>query len=262
MNIFKKMLYVAIPIVLLFLGLFYSLLHKNKTVVIRSVQSESEKPVVKENKDDINNKIEKMKVKDDALGKNEDKDNAKKEEKDENFQEKILENAVIEKTKKEVDKKNIKDIKIKNKLVSWGFTKSNGRKIDTIILHSSYDALGDNPYDLKGLILEYKQYGVSPHYLIDRKGSIYRLVKDKDIAWHAGVSKLPDGRKNVNNFSIGIEIMNTKTDDYTKKQYRAVQSLIDYLKKEYKIKYVLGHNEISPGRKTDPWNFDWEKIKR
>ncbi len=154
------------------------------------------------------------------------------------------------------------DIFIKNKLVNWGFTKSSGRKIDTIILHSSYDALGDDPYDLGGLISEYKEYGVAPHYLIDRKGNIYRLVADKNIAWHAGVSQTPDGRKNVNNFSIGIELMNIKTDDYTKKQYRSVQNLIDYLKKKYKIKYVLGHNDIAPGRKTDPWNFKWSKIKK
>lgn len=120
--------------------------------------------------------------------------------------------------------------------------------------------MGDNPYNLDGLIAEYKQYKVAPHYLIDRKGNIYRLVADKNIAWHAGVSQTPDGRKNVNNFSIGIELMNTKTDNYTKRQYQAVQKLIDYLKKKYKIKYILGHNDIAPGRKTDPWNFDWSKL--
>ena len=172
---------------------------------------------------------------------------------------------IAEEIKKDNSNKKSNDIKevkiiIKNKLVNWGFTKSSRRKIDTIILHSSYDALGDNPYNTDGLIAEYKQYGVAPHYLIDRKGNIYRLVENKNIAWHAGKSEVPDGRKNVNEFSIGVEIMNTKTDSYTKKQYQAVQNLIDYLKKEYTIKYILGHNEIAPGRKTDPWNFDWEEI--
>ena len=147
-------------------------------------------------------------------------------------------------------------------MVSWGFSEADGRKIDTIILHSSYDAITGYPYCIDTLIAEYKQYDVAPHYLIDREGNIYRLVADKNIAWHAGKSEMPDGRKNVNNFSIGIEIMNTKTDNYTKKQYQAVQKIIDYLKKEYKIKYVLGHNEIAPERKTDPWNFDWKKISK
>jgi hypothetical protein len=151
---------------------------------------------------------------------------------------------------------------IKNHLVNWGFTKSNGRTIDTIIIHSSYDALSGNPYSLEGLIKEYKQYGVAPHYLIDRQGIIYRLVEDKNMAYHAGVSLIPDGRTNVNEFSLGIEIMTTKKDTPTEEQYAALQKLIDFLKGSYKIKYVLGHDQIAEGRKDDPWNFNWEKIKK
>jgi N-acetylmuramoyl-L-alanine amidase/AmpD protein len=150
---------------------------------------------------------------------------------------------------------------IKDRLVGWGFAKADKRVIDTIIIHSSYDALLGNPYDLEGLIKEYRQYGVAPHYLIDRKGVVYRLVEDKNVAYHAGVSKTADGRKNVNDFSLGIEIMNTQTDSPTQEQYTALKKLVDFLQESYKIKYVLGHNQISPSRKDDPWNFDWGKIK-
>ncbi len=148
-----------------------------------------------------------------------------------------------------------------NKKVSWGFTVANNREIDTIVIHSSYDALGDEPYDLDGLINEYKQYEVAPHFLINRKGKVYQLVSEKNIAYHAGVSKMPDGRTGVNNFSIGIELMNTEKDDYTDNQYSGLNDLIDYLESQYEIKYVLGHEDISPSRKTDPWNFDWKKMK-
>ena len=48
---------------------------------------------------------------------------------------------------------------------------------------------------------------VSSHYLINRKGKIYQLVKDKQIAWHAGKSKWKNF-KNLNNNSIGIELVN------------------------------------------------------
>jgi len=185
------------------------------------------------------------------------RDETDKIEKKESEDEKI-----IQKDKKVIQEEKAKEdsIKVKNKLVSWGFSVSSGRLIDTIILHSSYNALGGDEYDLDKLIYEYKEYGVAPHYLIDRKGDIYKLVEDKNIAYHAGVSKMPDGRNSVNNFSIGIEIINTKTDDYEKEQYEATQKLIDYLKKEYKVKYILGHEEIAPDRKTDPWNFDWNKV--
>lgn len=151
-------------------------------------------------------------------------------------------------------------VDITKKLMSSGYQKTSGRKIDTIIIHSSYDALGDEPYSVSGLIAEYKEYGVSAHYLIDRKGNIYQLVEDKNIAYHAGVAKLPDGRTNVNEVSIGIEMMNTKTEKFTEGQYKALNSLLSLLKEQYKVKYVLGHNQVAPGRKDDPWNFNWDKI--
>ena len=153
------------------------------------------------------------------------------------------------------------DMKIRTKLVDFGFSvPSKPRSIDTIVLHSSYDSLGDDPYSIEGIIDIYKSYGVSAHYLIARDGTIYRLVKDENIAYHAGVSKVPDGRTNVNDFSIGIEIVNTKTSDYTSEQYASVKRLIASLKDKYVIKYVLGHDAIAPGRKTDPWNFAWKQL--
>lgn len=152
--------------------------------------------------------------------------------------------------------------KIVSRLVSWGFEKSSGRKIDTIIIHSSYDALGGDPYDIDGIIAEYKQYGVSAHYLIARSGKIYQLVENKNIAYHAGESKVPDGRTGVNAFSIGIEMVNTTSGKFTSDQYEALNSLIKTLKKQYSIKYILGHDDIAPGRKTDPWNINWDKVDK
>jgi N-acetyl-anhydromuramyl-L-alanine amidase AmpD len=149
-----------------------------------------------------------------------------------------------------------------NRFVSWGFQKATGRKIDTIIIHSTYDASGNDPYSIDGIIAEYKQYGVSPHYLIARDGTIYHLVADQNIAYHAGVSKMPDGRTDVNDFSIGIEMVNTMDGKFTDDQYNALNQLIVSLKKQYPIKYILGHSDIAPGRKTDPWNIDWSKVNK
>ncbi|MEI7750062.1 MAG: N-acetylmuramoyl-L-alanine amidase [Candidatus Moraniibacteriota bacterium] len=148
------------------------------------------------------------------------------------------------------------------RLVSFGYEKRVSRTIDTVVVHSSYDALGSDPYSVSGVIAEYKQSGVSPHYLIDRKGTIYCLVADHDVAYHAGVSKMPDGRTGVNAFSIGIEVLEKDTDSPTSAQYVSLRSLITSLKSEYPIKYVLGHSDIAPGRKTDPWNFDWKEMKQ
>jgi AmpD protein len=65
----------------------------------------------------------------------------------------------------------------------------------------------------------------------------------------------------VNDFSIGVEMLNTLDGQYTEAQYKAVNNLIAYLKKQYPIKFVVGHKDIAPDRKADPWNFDWKKLK-
>ena len=142
-----------------------------------------------------------------------------------------------------------------------GFAVSGKREIDTIILHSSYDPVGKDPYSVRGVVRGYERYGVSAHYLIDRAGAIYRLVPEKNVSYHAGASRMPDGRTNVNRFSLGIEIMNKKDDSYTPAQYAAARYLISRLKGQYPIRYVLGHNKIAPDRKSDPWNFNWNTLR-
>lgn len=182
------------------------------------------------------------------------------------------ESNVADKTEKKVkndssgaeesnDKKTESAATIIKRLIDWGFQKVSSRDIDTIIIHSSYDAIGSDPFSVEGILKEYEDYGVSAHYLIDRKGRIYQLVENVNIAYHAGVAKTPDSRSNVNSFSIGIELVNTKKDDFTKEQYASLNALLGDLKKKYKIKYVLGHDQIAPERKDDPWNFDWKKVE-
>lgn len=152
-------------------------------------------------------------------------------------------------------------LSVRDRLVNFGFAvPRRPRTIDTIILHSSYDALGDDPYSISGIIKEYGDAGVAAHYLIGRNGTIYRLVKEENVAYHAGVSKVPDGRTDVNGFSIGIEMVNTLEGKFTDEQYAAVKRLIKDIKSRRVIKYVLGHDDIAPDRKTDPWNFDWKRL--
>lgn len=148
-----------------------------------------------------------------------------------------------------------------NHLLSWGhLTALHPRKIEAIIIHSSYNALTPDSFSIAGILREYKQIDVSPHYIIGRNGDIYRLVADSDIAYHAGKSRLPDGKTDVNSVSIGIEIVNTIHDSPTNAQYASLVLLVRCLETRYSVKYVLGHKDIAPGRKTDPWNFDWEKF--
>jgi hypothetical protein len=175
--------------------------------------------------------------------------------------EKKPESAPLEEKIVEEEPAKTPAFKIIDRLAGWGHTKSSGRKIDTIIVHSSYNALDEDIYDLDKIIAIYKSYGVAPHYIISRDGQISRMVEDKNIAYHAGESKVPDGRTNVNNFSIGIEMVNSKTEGPTSAQYGSLKKLLEHLKDSYDIKYTLGHSDIAPGRKDDPWKFDWGKVR-
>jgi len=154
---------------------------------------------------------------------------------------------------------------INERILEWGYDfPLIPRTIDTIIIHSVYNALGGDVHDIEMVIQEYKYYGVAAHYLITRDGIIYRLAPDEAIAYHAGASQMPDGRENVNDFSIGIEIINTKDESPTEYQYQALSQLVRYLQDKYNIvsENVLGHKDVAPNRKTDPWNFDWEKFNQ
>lgn len=161
-------------------------------------------------------------------------------------------------TSTEADSK--KNFSIENRLVSWGFAKANDRTIDTIVIHSTYNATGGDLFSVSKIIDIYKSYGVSPHYLVARDGTVYRMVDEKNIAYHAGDSKMPDGRSNVNAFSIGIEVIGKDDGSPSDAQYDALKKLIADIETRHTIKHILGHSDIAPGRKSDPWGFNWKKI--
>ncbi len=147
--------------------------------------------------------------------------------------------------------------------------------IDTVIIH--YTA---HDYDHSYECLTTK---VSAHYLIREDGTIDDLVDDAKRAWHAGVSSWRD-RENVNDFSIGIEIVNLGSGDnrsyptsfegydgflqseirpFTEVQMESLIELLGDLKEKYpaiKDCNIIGHGDICAynGRKIDPGvAFDW-----
>ena len=151
----------------------------------------------------------------------------------------------------------IENPKVIDKKVSFGYKEAAGRTIDSIIVHSTFNNSGGEHYDIDLIIKQFKQYDVSAHYVIGRDGTIYNLVDEKNISYHAGKSTLPDGRTNVNSCSIGIEIMTSYTESPTDAQVQALIGLAKQIKSRNTIKYVLRHSDIAPVRKTDPWNMDW-----
>lgn len=124
----------------------------------------------------------------------------------------------------------------------------------------------------------------SAHYLVpdpsdpsyreagNKDVKIFNLVDEKERAWHAGESSWR-GRNNLNDSSIGIEIVNQATDDgkghftfppFNPQQISAVKELAANIIQRYpdiSPNNVVGHSDIAPGRKSDPGAaFPWQQF--
>jgi N-acetylmuramoyl-L-alanine amidase len=126
----------------------------------------------------------------------------------------------------------------------------------------------------------------SAHLVIGRDGEITQLVPFDTCAWHAGESRW-EGKTGLNRCSIGIELDNagrltrhgsrwrawfgTEFDEkdvleathknetsavgwqlYTPEQLDAALELSLLLVQQYGLRDIMGHEDISPGRKSDP----------
>ena len=94
------------------------------------------------------------------------------------------------------------------------------------------------------------------------------MVPDLYEAWHAGVSSWKQF-KSLNKNSIGIEITNPGHQhgykNFSPKQIYSLKKLLNFLIKKYRIKkkFILGHSDVSPGRKKDPGEkFPWEILAK
>lgn len=117
----------------------------------------------------------------------------------------------------------------------------------------------------------------SSQVVIGRQGDVHQLMPLNHIAWHAGKSSW-NGVEDQNAHTIGIEIDNwgwlkgrginlpeedvftgqrdgkgyNKWESYGDTQLDAVEKVIAAISDYYDIEYIVGHEDVSPGRKQDP----------
>lgn len=135
------------------------------------------------------------------------------------------------------------------------------RNPDIILIHTSYCIAKNDSFNLKCILKSYQKHQVAAHYIIDRQGVIHKMVNEAQVAYHGGKGTLPDSNTQINTRSIGIEIINTKNDTITNSQYFSLHEIVKNCLYNYKIKYITGHSDTAPSRKSDPWNFDWKYFK-
>ncbi|HTK33910.1 MAG TPA: N-acetylmuramoyl-L-alanine amidase [Caulobacteraceae bacterium] len=107
---------------------------------------------------------------------------------------------------------------------------------------------------------------VSAHYMIEEDGRLFRLVPEERRAWHAGVS-FWKGRTNLNQVSIGIELVNPGHEfgyrPFPPAQIAVLADLLGDIRERWDVpdERILGHSDIAPDRKTDPGElFPWAAL--
>ena len=84
--------------------------------------------------------------------------------------------------------------------------------------------------------LKNPKHKVSCHYLINRKGIVIQMVKELNVAWHAGKSKWKKVN-DLNDKSLGIELVNRGHQygyqNFSSKQINSLIKLCKILKKKY-----------------------------
>ncbi|MEL7367495.1 MAG: N-acetylmuramoyl-L-alanine amidase [Myxococcota bacterium] len=156
---------------------------------------------------------------------------------------------------------------------------------DTIVMHYTAGT------SMSGAVkwLSNPRAKASAHIVLGRDGEVVQLVSFKEVAWHAGRSRWR-GRTGLNNYSIGIEIVNAGPlirhadgqyrthfgkiisdpgevviathkhesetrywHNYTEAQLNKLEELVMALLDEYPpIREIVGHDDIAKGRKSDP----------
>lgn len=132
-----------------------------------------------------------------------------------------------------------------------------GSTVDTIIIHYT------GSMSTEGTLQWFSNNDakVSAHYVISRTGRVFQYENWRTTLWHAGKSEW-NGRSSLNRTSIGIELVGTYHSGFELKQMAALWGVLRDIYRELPIKYVLGHEQVSPGRKTDPGpSFDWTYIR-
>lgn len=104
---------------------------------------------------------------------------------------------------------------------------------------------------------------VASHLFIRRNGEMIQFVPFYKRAWHAGISSF-QGRKNCNDFSVGIELEGMDSGLYTDKQYEILGQICSIMCAHWSLNEdaIVAHSDIAPGRKSDPGpGFDWNRLR-
>lgn len=136
--------------------------------------------------------------------------------------------------------------------------RKNGARADMIVLH--YTAMQSAQAACRTLCNPDNE--VSAHYLIGEDGEIMSMVAEDMRAWHGGAGRW-GVVTDVNSHSVGIELANDGYSPFSAALMDSLTDLIRGIMQRWDIpaQRVIGHSDMSPGRKIDPGlRFDWRRL--
>ena len=181
---------------------------------------------------------------------------------------------------------NIRDHKLEGDGVAYKETPNRGGMLEPQYLVFHYTAGSSAQGSIESLCTKKPTGNASAHLVLARDGSITQLAPFNVSTWHAGISHW-NGLTGMNQYTIGIEVDNAgkliqvgekyrawfgreypedqvvrarhKNESetacwhaFTEEQIKAALDLSQLLIEKYNLKDILGHEDIAPGRKTDP----------
>lgn len=86
------------------------------------------------------------------------------------------------------------------------------------------------------------------HYAVNTDGTVYRIIDHRRVAYHCGRS-MWNGRTQLDNVSVGIEVVGYHNKSVTARQIQTLASLIGEIQNIYKIpdERVLTHSMVAYG---------------
>jgi N-acetyl-anhydromuramyl-L-alanine amidase AmpD len=121
------------------------------------------------------------------------------------------------------------------------------RAVDHVVIHTTEGSFAGSVQWLGSSAAD-----ASAHYVVSRAGQIAELVRERNIAWHAG-------NWNVNSRSIGVEHegFTWRPGWYTETEYRASARLVARICVRYGVpigrRHIIGHNEVPDPNHPGQW---------
>jgi N-acetylmuramoyl-L-alanine amidase len=143
--------------------------------------------------------------------------------------------------------------------------------VNTLVIHATAG------FSSEGAMSVMRAHKASWHWLVPDEDEpqhghfVWACAPEARAAWHvrnsASHRDVNGGKKRVNHFSLGVEIVNSQgskgADAFSEWQIEATAAIARYCWAKYPhMRHVVSHARLDPGHRSDPGShFPWEQFR-